>query len=200
VRLPSAKTRRRCARLIVALPLSPRALVLLTDSEVYKVAKSKHGVSLVTNRREVVDLNLAQCFKAHENLYFASLAGVRETLDEFEKRKNVLRRKAAPLTETAVRSGNRTGNQGVLPRALFGNSASTFDGLLGYIAASLRLLGSSLEPGEAVGVPGISFITLTDWGSSASFGIPVERRDTPGVDGDILSAIDLQAKKFGFRI
>jgi Protein of unknown function (DUF4238) len=85
--------------LIIALPLSPRALVLLTDAEVYKVAKSEHGALLVTSRREVVDLNLAQCFKAHENLYFASLAGVQETLDVFEKRKDVLRRKAAPYRD-----------------------------------------------------------------------------------------------------
>jgi hypothetical protein len=95
--------------LIMALPLSPHALILLTDAEVYKVAKSEHGVSLVTNRREIVDLNLAQCFKAHENLYFASLARVRETLDVFERRQSSLRRKAAPLTETTVRNGNRTG-------------------------------------------------------------------------------------------
>ena len=52
--------------LILMFPLSPRALLLLSDHEVYKVAKDVQG------SRDVIELNLPQCFDAHDNLYFSS--------------------------------------------------------------------------------------------------------------------------------
>jgi hypothetical protein len=85
--------------LIIALPLSPRALLFLSDPEVYKVAKDAQGVSAVTTSRDVVDLNLAQCFNAHDNLYFASPSNVEETLNAFRKREAILRPQAPALTE-----------------------------------------------------------------------------------------------------
>jgi hypothetical protein len=95
--------------LIIAFPMSPRVLVLLSDGEVYKVTRNNRGVAFLTNPWEVVGLNLAQCFNAYENLYFSSLAGVKKTIDEFEKKKEMLRRNPAPLTETPMRAESRTG-------------------------------------------------------------------------------------------
>jgi Protein of unknown function (DUF4238) len=65
--------------LIIALPLSPRALVLLSDREVYKITRSDRAVAFLTNPQEIVGLNLTQCFNAHENLYFASSTNVKDT-------------------------------------------------------------------------------------------------------------------------
>lgn len=104
--------------LIIAVPLSPRVLVLLSDREVYKVTRNDRGVAFLTNQSEVVGLNLAQCFIAHENLYFSSPARVKRTLDEFEKNKESLRRKPPPLTETPMQAEGRT-------RILLGMERST---------------------------------------------------------------------------
>lgn len=85
--------------LLVLLPLSPSRLVLLSDSQVYKVAKDRRSVAAVTDVRDVVELNLAQCFNAHENLYFASEVRVGETLASFKRRRQALRPGAASVTE-----------------------------------------------------------------------------------------------------
>jgi Arc/MetJ-type ribon-helix-helix transcriptional regulator len=95
--------------LVIVNPLSPRALVLLSDREVYKVTRNARGVAYLTNHQEVVGLNLAQCSVAHVNLYFASETRVRRTLDEFEKHKTVLRADPPPMTETPMQGGGRTG-------------------------------------------------------------------------------------------
>lgn len=93
--------------LIIALPLSPRALVLLIDREVYKVTRNRCGVAFLTNHHDIVGLNLSQCFNAHENLYFQSSATVKTTLDAFRERRSDLRRKPSPLTETPMESEGR---------------------------------------------------------------------------------------------
>jgi hypothetical protein len=93
--------------LIIALPLSPRALVLLSDREVYKVTRNDRGVAFLTNPQEIVDLNLTQCFNTHENLYFASSATVKNTIEAFQERRTELRRIPSPLTETSVLSEGR---------------------------------------------------------------------------------------------
>ena len=100
--------------LIILFPLSPRALVFLSDREVYKVAKDGRGVALITKRREIVELNLLQCFNAHENLYFAALARTQETREAFRKRKDAFRRARLALTETPMRT--ETGRSGILLR------------------------------------------------------------------------------------
>lgn len=114
--------------LLVLLPLSPHRLILLSDPEVYKVAKDRRHVVMVTDVRDAVELNLAQCFNAHENLYFASEVRVGESLASFKRRRQVLRPGAASVTELpAFTPDGRTGvmlampapdRRMVLPRAV----------------------------------------------------------------------------------
>jgi hypothetical protein len=94
--------------LMIAVPLSPHALALLSDREVYKVTRNGRGVAYLTNQSEVVGLNLAQCAIARTNLYFATEARVRKTLDEFEKRKEALRLQPPPMVETPMQGEGRT--------------------------------------------------------------------------------------------
>jgi hypothetical protein len=94
--------------LMIAVPLSPHAFVLLSDREVYKVTRNGRGVAYLTNQSEVVGLNLAQCAIARTNLYFATEARVRKTLDEFEKRKEALRLQPPPMVETPMQGEGRT--------------------------------------------------------------------------------------------
>jgi Protein of unknown function (DUF4238) len=96
--------------LLILLPLSPHYLFLLSDPEVYKAAKDGRQIAAVTKVRDAVELNLAQCFNAHENLYFASAARVQETLATFNKRRQSLRLGPASLTEIpAFTPSGRTG-------------------------------------------------------------------------------------------
>jgi hypothetical protein len=90
--------------LIILFPLSPHALLFLSDSEVYRVAKNDGGAAVIAQRKEVVELNLSQCFNAFENLYFASANRVRETLAAFRKRRESLRKARPSLKETPVLS------------------------------------------------------------------------------------------------
>ena len=52
--------------------------------------------------QEAVELNLAQCFNAYENLYFASSNRVRKTLEAFRKKRDSLRRARPTLKETPI--------------------------------------------------------------------------------------------------
>lgn len=88
--------------LLILLPLSPRYLLLLSDPEVYKVAKGARQIAKVSKVRDAVEFNLAQCFNAHENLYFASAGRVPETLATFKRRRQVLRPGPVSLTESRV--------------------------------------------------------------------------------------------------
>ncbi len=88
--------------LIILFPLSPRAILFLSDHEVYKIAKSERGAAVVTKRREAVELNLSQCYNAYENLYFASSNRVQETLEVFRKRQDSLRKARPTLNETPI--------------------------------------------------------------------------------------------------
>jgi hypothetical protein len=109
---PSAATSGFSSRgLMIALPLSPRALVLLSDREVYKVTRNDRGVAYLTDYSEVVGLNLAQCFIARENLYFSSPSLVGRTLGEFERNKETLRMKPPKIVETPMQIEGRIGVQ-----------------------------------------------------------------------------------------
>jgi len=98
--------------LILMFPLSPRSLLLLSDPEVYKVAKDVQGISTVTKTRDVIELNLPQCFNAHDNLYFSSPNNVEGTLTAFRKRKATLRAPRPALIEADAMSPE--GRKGVL--------------------------------------------------------------------------------------
>jgi len=98
--------------LILMFPLCPHAFLFLSDPEVYKVAKDVQGISTVTRSRDVIELNLPQCFNAHENLYFSSPKKVEGTLTAFRKRETTLRAPRPVLVETAVMSAE--GRKGVL--------------------------------------------------------------------------------------
>lgn len=96
--------------LLVLFPISPRALIFLSDPEVYKVTRDKRGVAGVGRARDVVELNLPQCFSADENLYFAAAARVQETLSAFRRRQAALRSPAPVVVETeAVATESRNG-------------------------------------------------------------------------------------------
>ena len=90
--------------LIIVYPISPRALLFLSDAEVYKVEKNSAGASTLKRRQEVIELNLAQCGNAYENLYFASLARVQATLEAFRKRPDAVRPSRPTLKETPLLS------------------------------------------------------------------------------------------------
>jgi hypothetical protein len=90
--------------LIIVYPISPRALLFLSDAEVYKVEKNSPGASTLKGRQEVIELNLAQCGNAYENLYFASLARVQATLEAFRKRSDAVRPPCPALKETPLPS------------------------------------------------------------------------------------------------
>ena len=91
--------------LIIVYPISPRALLLLSDVEVYKVEKNRDGAANLKGRRDVVELNLAQCGSAYENLYFASPARVSATLEAFRNRSIVERPPPSSLKERPVHRG-----------------------------------------------------------------------------------------------
>jgi hypothetical protein len=74
--------------------------LFLSDREVYEIAKNDRHVALVTKVRDAIELNLAQCFNANENLYFASESKVHETLRAFRKRRTILRGSPPSLTES----------------------------------------------------------------------------------------------------
>jgi Protein of unknown function (DUF4238) len=90
--------------LIILFPLSPHALLFLSDSEVYRVPKNDDGAAVIAQSKEVVELNLSQCFNAFENLYFASANRVQETLAAFGKRREFLRKARPSLKETPLSS------------------------------------------------------------------------------------------------
>jgi hypothetical protein len=103
--------------LIIVYPISPRALLFLSDAEVYEVEKNSAGASTLKRRQEVIELNLAQCGNAYENLYFASLARVQATLEAFRRRSDAVRSPRPALKETEFRSeDNRRGVLLDMPR------------------------------------------------------------------------------------
>jgi hypothetical protein len=80
------------------------------------VEKNSTGASTLKKRQEVIELNLAQCGNAYENLYFASLARVQATLEAFRKRSDAVRPPRPALKETQFRSEDRRGVMLTLPR------------------------------------------------------------------------------------
>lgn len=78
--------------------------------------KNSAGASTLKRRQEVIELNLAQCGNAYENLYFASLARVQATLEAFRKRSDAVRPPRPALKETEYRSDNRRGVLLNMPR------------------------------------------------------------------------------------
>jgi hypothetical protein len=66
----------------------------------------------VKSVKDVINLNLPQCFNAHENLYFTSSKNVANTLAAFEKNKAKLRAPRPGLTEAGRVTDE--GRQGIL--------------------------------------------------------------------------------------
>ncbi|MBB3571585.1 DUF4238 domain-containing protein [Rhizobium sp. BK491] len=91
--------------LIIIYPLSPRALLFLSDAEVYKIAKSGAGVCALKRPKDIVEFNLAQCTAADENLYFATPDRVQATLKAFRQRSSIVRPSLPTLTEATLKGG-----------------------------------------------------------------------------------------------
>jgi hypothetical protein len=91
--------------LIILYPLSPRALLFLSDAEAYNVRKNAAGAVALSQRQDVIELNLAQCGSAYENLYFADPARVQATLAAFRKRSDAARPLRPLIEETSHFSG-----------------------------------------------------------------------------------------------
>jgi hypothetical protein len=91
--------------LIIVYPISPRMLLLLSDVETYKVEKNSSGAAILKGKGDVVEMNLAQCGSAYENLYFASPARVQATLEAFRNRSTVERPPPSSLEERPVDRG-----------------------------------------------------------------------------------------------
>jgi len=95
--------------LIVLYPISPRAILLWSDAEVYRVA-SEGGVLAVSNARDVIDLNLAQFMGADENVYFSERRRVQETINAFRRNAATLRPPRPRIKDLPViTSDNRSG-------------------------------------------------------------------------------------------
>jgi hypothetical protein len=94
----------------IVYPVSPRALLFFSDREVYKVEKNASGASTLKRARDVVEFNLAQCGRAFENVYFASLPRVEATLEAFRKDSDAVRPPRPALREIPMRTeDNRSG-------------------------------------------------------------------------------------------
>jgi len=93
--------------LIVLYPLSPRSLLILSDSEIYMVA-SRNGCLTAQRAKDVIDLNLMQFGNANENVYFADPARVERTLETFRRREDILRPSRPAVSEAnAILPDNR---------------------------------------------------------------------------------------------
>jgi hypothetical protein len=90
--------------LIIVYPISPRALIFFSDPEVYRVERNSTGTSTLRRSQDVVELNLAQCGMAFENVYFASRSRVGATLEAFQKRSDAIRPPRPVLKETPTRT------------------------------------------------------------------------------------------------
>ena len=58
--------------LLIFLPLNPRKLLLLYDSNVYKIGNRKDVVTTINNSEEIKNINLLQWLKCQDNIYFFS--------------------------------------------------------------------------------------------------------------------------------
>ena len=74
-KIPGGKTGIACKGLEVFLPLSPTHLLILFDSDVYKVGTKNSALIHVTNETDVEKLNILQCINADKNLYFNQTVG-----------------------------------------------------------------------------------------------------------------------------
>ena len=122
--------------LIIMYPLSPRVLVFLSDPEVYKVSSDANYVCTLKSTKDVINLNLPQCFNAHENLYFASPEKVKGTLTAFEKHKEKLRAPRPGLVEAGAL--NHDGRKGVLFQMLAPSRRMTLPGSVELRLAARR--------------------------------------------------------------
>jgi hypothetical protein len=102
--------------LIVLYPISPRAILLWCDAEVYRVA-SEGGVLAVLKARDVIDLNLAQFMEADENVYFSERRRVQETIKAFRRNVATVRPPRPKVNDVPViTSDNRRGKLLVMER------------------------------------------------------------------------------------
>lgn len=85
--------------LIILYPISPRAILFLSDPKAYMVDKQAGRTSL-RREQDVVNLNLAQFGNAYENVYFSNAANVQRTLDQFREQSDVVRIARPEVLET----------------------------------------------------------------------------------------------------
>ncbi len=97
--------------LILLYPISPKALLLFSDPEVYKIDNPGQPRTL-HKTRDIVELNLAQFGNANENVYFSDADAVQETLTAFRKRAAIVRPLPPSLQEAPIISPD--GRTGVL--------------------------------------------------------------------------------------
>jgi hypothetical protein len=93
--------------LVILYPISPRALIIWTDTEAYKIATGGDATCLIKNLREIIDLNLSQFANADENVYFANVGRVRRTIDAFRQREISVRPARPTIKETMTNVGSR---------------------------------------------------------------------------------------------
>ena len=91
--------------LIVLYPVTPKALLFLSDPEVYKIENPGRSAHL-RKREDVIELNLAQFGNAYENVYFPDATRVERTLNEFRRRSATVRPPRPVLSETTLISSD----------------------------------------------------------------------------------------------
>lgn len=97
--------------LIMLYPISPRAILFLSDPKAYAV-ESQNGRTLLRREQDIVDLNLAQFGNAHENVYFSNAANVQRTLHQFKVQSDAVRIARPDVSETTFKAPD--GRNGIL--------------------------------------------------------------------------------------
>lgn len=92
-------------------PISPRAILFLSDPKAYAV-ESQNGRTLLRREQDIVDLNLAQFGNAHENVYFSNAANVQRTLHQFKVQSDAVRIARPDVSETTFKAPD--GRNGIL--------------------------------------------------------------------------------------
>lgn len=59
-----------CSGLLIFMPITPKKLILLYDSNIYKVSNSGKGCIILNNEDDIKKINEIQCLNANEAIYF----------------------------------------------------------------------------------------------------------------------------------
>lgn len=87
--------------LIVVYPISPRASLMFSDPEVYRINSQKRLLSIY-KKHDIVELNLMQFGNAYENVYFSTSSRVEQTLDAFRRRAATFRPPLPLMSEASA--------------------------------------------------------------------------------------------------